>query len=72
MVKKTDGWHFLTDVDFQRRYKPEPSCRWKEDEDGNWDTDCKKTYAFEYRPGNDFCHNCGGRVTFEPWKESEE
>ncbi len=55
-------------------------CDWKEDEDGNWWTNCDQLMVFEYakpsEQGYKFCHHCGKPIRFaeytEPQIEDEE
>jgi DNA-binding XRE family transcriptional regulator len=49
-----------------------PSCRWTEDEDGNWDTACGETFTFiDGGPKENktrFCPYCGGKLETKPCK----
>lgn len=49
-------------------------CDWKEDEDGNWDTNCGQCMCFEHAPpkeqGYKFCHGCGHPINFINYTES--
>jgi hypothetical protein len=42
------------------------SCRWSEDEDGNWDTACGECFVFETGGPTEnrarWCHYCGRRI----------
>lgn len=47
----------------KRIKKKEPRCEWKDDEDGNWHTQCKNSFSFEdgvpSANGMKFCCYCG-------------
>lgn len=49
-------------------------CDWKEDEDGNWDTNCGQCMCFEYAPPNEqgykFCHHCAATINFIKYTQS--
>jgi len=49
-------------------------CDWKQDEDGNWDTQCGKSMCFEFGSPNDygykFCPSCGHPINFITFIES--
>lgn len=55
------------------------TCDWKEDEEGNWHTDCDNIFVLTnggpQANGMEFCCYCGERlkeVLFEPRKEEEK
>jgi hypothetical protein len=50
-------------------------CRWSEDEDGNWDTDCGERFYFETGGPIEnrarFCHYCGRRIEPVNFKQTD-
>jgi hypothetical protein len=52
------------------------SCRWSEDEDGNWDTDCGERFFFEtFGPIENrarWCLYCGRRIKPVNFKQTDE
>jgi len=65
--KKPDPWHDSV--------KPENACKWTEDSNGNWDTDCGATFMFnEAGPkgnGLHFCGYCGKPLEEVEYRETE-
>lgn len=58
-----------------RRKKPiGNTCRWTEDEDGNWDMDCgEKFYLSEGTPHENkmrFCCSCGATLVEKRYKDA--
>jgi len=51
------------------------SCLWRQDADGNWDTQCGNAYVFiEGGPKDNqfvFCPYCGGELGEEPYDEQD-
>jgi len=49
------------------------TCTWKEDEDGNWQTKCGKTFVTNYGGPKDngfkFCCFCGNKLRQIEYKE---
>jgi hypothetical protein len=52
----------------------ETNCRWKEDDDGVWETACQHAFVFSdgspAQNGFEFCPYCGGKLVIQNEPES--
>ena len=52
------------------------TCKWQEDDDGNWHTACDRDMCFEYGPphehGYKFCMECGKPIELHQYQPTED
>lgn len=58
----------LSDVQLALSDAQSSQCDWKEDDEGYWETSCRRFMCFEHAPPNEqgykFCHSCGKPIKF--------
>jgi len=55
---------------------PVETCNWVQDWDGNWETQCTRTFCFDggdpEEHGYNFCPTCGKIIILEPYHYLED
>lgn len=72
-------WQYGFDLamDIARKAESE-TCKWRENEDGIWNTECGQDYVFDgyasQKPSDcgQYCSNCGKRIKDVCFEESED
>lgn len=76
---KPQQWQYGFDLAMNIAIKAESeTCKWRENEDGIWDTECGRDYWFDpyifLKPSDSgqYCSNCGNKIKELSFEESED